>query len=369
MPVSSPGAAIFGVGWGLSGFCPGPAIGAVVSLRLEPFIFIAAMAIGMIGVNWYDRQGAGGRRGEIIGNRHGPPPGRKGFLPRADEHRELRRLRPGDHGACAVIDTVLDYDAAAGRTATASADEVIAYVREQGLTCEWVLETHVHADHLSAAPYVQEKLGGKLGIGSNITVVQDTFGKVFNAGTEFQRDGSQFDRLFQRRRRVRARLLQRPRHAHAGPHPGLPDLRHRRCRVRRRHLVHAGLRHRAGRLSRRLGAPALPLDPQGAGAAARDAAVPVPRLQGAGARRLCLGDDGGRGAPNNVHVRDGVGEDEFVAMREARDKTLSMPKLIIPSIQVNMRAGELPEPEDNGTVYLKVPINCSAQLASTAEPT
>jgi glyoxylase-like metal-dependent hydrolase (beta-lactamase superfamily II) len=259
--------------------------------------------------------------------------------------------------ACAVIDTVLDYDAAAGRTATASADNVIAHVREQGLTCEWVLETHVHADHLSAAPYVQEKLGGKLGIGSNITVVQDTFGKVFNAGTEFQRDGSQFDRLFQDGDEFAlgsfsVHVLHTPGHtpacltyiigdaAFVGDTLFMPDYGTARADFP------GGSARQLYRSIRKV----LELPPETRLFLCHDYKAPGRDVY---AWETTVAEE----RLNNVHVRDGVGEDEFVAMREARDKTLSMPKLIIPSIQVNMRAGEFPEPEDDGTVYLKVPVN------------
>jgi glyoxylase-like metal-dependent hydrolase (beta-lactamase superfamily II) len=260
-------------------------------------------------------------------------------------------------GACAVIDTVLDYDNAAGRTATQSADEVVAHVRDQGLACEWVLETHVHADHLSAAPYVQEKLGGKLGIGSNITVVQDTFGKVFNAGTEFQRDGSQFDRLFQDGEEFAlgsfsVHVMHTPGHtpacltyvigdaAFVGDTLFMPDYGTARADFP------GGSARQLYRSIRKV----LELPPETRLFLCHDYKAPG---RDAYAWETTVAEE----RRSNVHVRDGVSEDEFVAMREARDKTLSMPKLIIPSIQVNMRAGEFPEPEDNGTVYLKVPLD------------
>jgi glyoxylase-like metal-dependent hydrolase (beta-lactamase superfamily II) len=259
--------------------------------------------------------------------------------------------------ACAVLDTVLDYDAAAGRTATASADEVIAYVRDQGFGCEWVLETHVHADHLSAAPYVQEKLGGKLGIGNNIIVVQETFGKVFNAGTEFQRDGSQFDRLFGDGDEfalgsLSAYVMHTPGHtpacltyvigdaAFVGDTLFMPDYGTARADFP------GGSARQLYRSIRKV----LALPPETRLFLCHDYKAPGRDIY---AWETTVAEE----RANNVHVRDGVSEDEFVALREARDKTLSMPKLIIPSIQVNMRAGDLPEPEDNGTVYLKVPIN------------
>jgi glyoxylase-like metal-dependent hydrolase (beta-lactamase superfamily II) len=259
--------------------------------------------------------------------------------------------------ACAVLDTVLDYDGAAGRTATASADEVVDYVRDQGLVCEWVLETHVHADHLSAAPYVQEKLGGKLGIGNNIIVVQETFGKVFNAGTEFQRDGSQFDRLFGDGDEfalgsLSAYVMHTPGHtpacltyvigdaAFVGDTLFMPDYGTARADFP------GGSARQLYRSIRKV----LALPPETRLFLCHDYKAPGRDFY---AWETTVAEE----RINNVHVRDGVSEDEFVAMREARDKTLSMPKLIIPSIQVNMRAGDLPEPEDNGTVYLKVPIN------------
>jgi glyoxylase-like metal-dependent hydrolase (beta-lactamase superfamily II) len=259
--------------------------------------------------------------------------------------------------ACAVLDTVLDYDGAAGRTATASADEVIDYVRDQGLVCEWVLETHVHADHLSAAPYVQEKLGGKLGIGNNIIVVQETFGKVFNAGTEFQRDGSQFDRLFGDGDEfalgsLSAYVMHTPGHtpacltyvigdaAFVGDTLFMPDYGTARADFP------GGSARQLYRSIRKV----LALPPETRLFLCHDYKAP-------GRDDYAWETTVAEERANNVHVRDGVSEDEFVALREARDKTLSMPKLIIPSIQVNMRAGDLPEPEDNGTVYLKVPIN------------
>ena len=259
--------------------------------------------------------------------------------------------------ACAVIDTVLDFDAAAGRTATAAADDVIAYVRAQGLTCEWVLETHVHADHLSAAPYVQEKLGGKLAIGSNIVVVQETFGKVFNAGTEFQRDGSQFDRLFGDGDEfalgsLSAHVMHTPGHtpacltyvigdaAFVGDTLFMPDYGTARADFP------GGSARELYRSIRKV----LALPPETRLFLCHDYKAPGRDFY---AWETTVAEE----RLNNVHVRDGVSEEEFVAMREARDHTLSMPKLIVPSIQVNMRGGEFPEPEDNGTVYLKVPIN------------
>lgn len=257
----------------------------------------------------------------------------------------------------AIIDSVLDYDAAAGRTSTKAADEIIAFVKERGFDVQWLLETHVHADHLSAAPYLEEKLGGKIAIGANITVVQDVFGKIFNAGTEFERDGSQFDALFREGDKIRigemtGTAIHTPGHTPAcmtyvfgdaafiGDTLFMPDYGTARADF--------------------------------PGGSARDLYRSIRKVLALPAEtRLFLCHDykaPGRDEfawettvaeqrKSNIHVRDGVTEDEFVAMREARDKTLNMPKLIIPSIQVNMRAGDLPEPEDNGVRYLKVPLN------------
>ena len=258
---------------------------------------------------------------------------------------------------CAVVDSVLDYDAASGRTATDSADELIAFTREQRLEVKWVLETHVHADHLSAAPYIKERLGGALGIGEQLRVVQDVFGKVFNAGTEFQRDGSQFDHLFIDGEcftigELDAIAWHTPGHtpdcmtyvigdaAFVGDTLFMPDYGTARADF--------------------------------PGGNARTLYRSVRRvLSLPGATRLFLCHDykaPGRSEfqwettvaaerAHNVHIRDGVSEDEFVRMRTARDAKLGMPKLILPSVQVNMRAGEFPPAEDDGQTYLKIPLN------------
>ncbi len=259
--------------------------------------------------------------------------------------------------ACAVIDSVLDYDAAAGRTSTKSADAIIACVRARGFACEWVLETHVHADHLSAAPYIQERLGGKLAIGENIRVVQDTFGKIFNAGTEFQRDGSQFDRLFKDGDEfaigsLNVHVMHTPGHTPAcmtyvigdaafiGDTLFMPDYGTARADFP------GGSARELYRSIRKV--LSLPADTR---------LFLCHDYKAPGRDHYAWETTVAEERAKNVHVRDGVSEDEFVAMREARDRTLAMPKLIIPSIQVNMRAGEMPPPEDNGTVYLKIPIN------------
>ena len=260
--------------------------------------------------------------------------------------------------ACAIIDSVLDFDYASGHTNFKSADEIIAYIQAKGLTVEWILETHAHADHLSAAPYLQQKLGGKIAIGQHITVVQQTFGKIFNAGTAFERDGSQFDRLFQENDefqigQLTAKVIHTPGHTPAclsyligdadfvGDTLFMPDYGTARCDF-----------------------------PGG------DAAVLYQSVQ----KLLALPDETrmflchdylpagrshyvnqttvGEQRRNNIHIREGISAQEFIAMRNARDATLAMPTLIIPSVQVNMRAGQMPPAEEDGQIYLKVPINC-----------
>ncbi len=258
---------------------------------------------------------------------------------------------------CAIIDSVLDYDEAAGRTDTASADSIIAFVRERELEVDWILETHVHADHLSAAPYLQERLGGALGIGAGITVVQEVFGKVFNAGTAFARDGSQFDRLFADGDRFRigsmeASVLHTPGHtpacvtyvigdaAFVGDTLFMPDFGTARCDFP------GGDARQLYRSIRRLFA----LPDETRLFLCHDYKAP-------GRDRFCCETTVAEEKRHNVHVREGIDEDRFVAMRRARDERLGLPRLIIPSVQTNMRGGRPPEPEDNGTSYLKVPLD------------
>lgn len=262
---------------------------------------------------------------------------------------------PGSH-SCAVIDAVLDIDYAAGRLAFANADKIVEHIVGRGLKLEWLIETHAHADHLSAAPYIQRKLGGKIGIGRNITVVQEVFGKVFNEGTEFARDGSQFDRLFidgdsYRIGGMEVRVMHTPGHTPA-------------C-----------MTHVAGDAAF-VGDTLFMPDSGSAradfpGGDARELYRSIRRvLSLPGQTRLFMchdyGPDGreirwqttvAEERAHNIHARDGIGEEEFVAMREARDKTLKMPKLILPSIQVNMRAGNLPPGDETGKIFLKVPVN------------
>ncbi len=266
-------------------------------------------------------------------------------------------VRDPNSKKCAIVDSVLDFDYASGHTDTRSADTVIAYVKEQGLEVEWLLETHVHADHLSAAPYLQRELGGKIAIGENIRIVQDTFGKVFNEGTEFQRDGSQFDALFTdgdsfHIGQMRGDVLHTPGHtpacltyvigdaAFVGDTLFMPDFGTARCDF-----------------------------PGGSADMMWDSVQKILALPDD--TRIFVGHDYkaegrdtyawettvGEQKRLNKHVGEGKSKEDFVAARNARDGQLGMPRLIVPSLQVNMRAGQMPKPEENGTVYLKVPVN------------
>lgn len=258
--------------------------------------------------------------------------------------------------ACAIIDSVLDIDYAAGRLCYKGADEIIKFVRDQGLNVEWIIETHVHADHLSAAPYIKDKVGGKIGIGERIDVVQDTFGKVFNEGTDFQRDGSQFDYLFKDGDSYRVGSLV----AHAMHTPGHTP---------------ACMTHVIGN-SAFVGDTIFMPDSGSAradfpGGDARILYRSIKRLlslpesmilylchdYGPNGRDLQNTTTVGEQRRGNIHVAEGIDEDAYVEMRSKRDASLAMPKLIIPSIQVNMKAGHLPRSESNGQAYLKVPIN------------
>ena len=258
--------------------------------------------------------------------------------------------------ACAVVDSVMDIDYAAGRIAYEHADAIIAFVQERGLDCQWLIETHVHADHLSAAPYIQGKLGGKLGIGAKITVVQETFGKVFNEGTEFQRDGSQFDRLFEdgdsyEIGTMQARVIHTPGHtpacmthiigdaAFVGDTLFMPDGGTARADFP------GGDARALYRSSRRI----LQLPDQVRLFMCHD--------YGPNGREIKWQTTVAEERQHNIHVKDGTSEDDFVAMREARDATLAMPRLIIPSLQVNMKAGRLPAPDPSGKRFLKVPLD------------
>ena len=265
-------------------------------------------------------------------------------------------VRDPGSASCAIIDSVMDIDYAAGRISSASADRMIAHVQAHGLTLDWLIETHAHADHLSGAPYIQSKLGGKLGIGEHITTIQDVFGKVFNEGTEFRRDGSQFDRLFKDGDSyaiggLTAHVMHTPGHtpactthvigdtAFVGDTLFMPD-----GGTARADFPGGCARELYRSIKRVLALP------------------PETRLfmchdYGPNGRDIRWETTVGDERAHNIHVRDGVAEDAFVALREARDKTLAMPKLIVPAIQVNMRAGHLPEPDHSGKRFLKVPLN------------
>ncbi|MBD3746929.1 MAG: MBL fold metallo-hydrolase [Sphingopyxis terrae] len=260
-------------------------------------------------------------------------------------------------GKAAIIDSVLNFDPASGRTSTTSADAVIAYVREQGLEVEWLLETHAHADHLSAAPYLQEQLGGRLAIGRHILTVQNVFGKIFNEGTRFARDGSQFDHLFDEGDRfsvgsIPAIALHVPGHTPAdmayvigdavfiGDTLFMPDYGSARADFP------GGDAHILYRSVRRL----LSLPEASRLFLCHDYKAP-------GRDTYAWETTVAEQRRSNVHLHDGISEGDFVAMRKARDATLDMPRLILPSIQVNMRGGHFPEPEKNGVSYLKLPLN------------
>ena len=265
-------------------------------------------------------------------------------------------VRDPASNACAVVDSVMDIDYAAGRITYDHADRIIEHIRANDLSLEWLIETHVHADHLSAAPYIQSKLGGKIGVGAKITVVQDVFGKIFNEGTEFQRDGSQFDALFEdgdtyRIGEMEVRTLHTPGHTPA-------------CMT---HVV---------------GDSAFVGDtlfmPDGGSARADFPGGDAGELYDSIQKILALPDDtrlfmchdygpNGRDIQwettvadekaHNIHVGKGKTREDFIKFRTERDAQLAMPRLIIPSIQVNMKAGNLPEPDDSGTRMLKVPLN------------
>ncbi len=259
--------------------------------------------------------------------------------------------------ACAIIDSVLDFDFASGRTDTKSADKLINFVKENKLDVQWLLESHVHADHLSAAPYIQMEVGGKIGIGSHITDVQETFGKIFNEGTEFQRDGSQFDKLFVEGDtfhigQLRGDVLHTPGHtpacmtyvigdaAFVGDTLFMPDFGTARCDF-----------------------------PGGSSENLFSSIQKILTLPDA--TRIFVGHDYkapgrehyawettvGEQKKKNIHIKSGQSKEDFVKLRDERDAKLAMPKLIVPSLQINMRAGNMPEPDEQGDVFLKVPIN------------
>ena len=259
--------------------------------------------------------------------------------------------------ACAIVDPVLDFDAASGRTSFASAEAIIGYVRGQGLRVEWILETHAHADHLSAGAHIKSVLGGKLAIGAHIVDVQKIFSKVFNLKSEFAPDGRQFDTLLTDGAtfsigKLSGRVMHTPGHtpacltyviedaAFVGDTLFMPDYGSARADFP------GGDARTLYRSMRKI----LALPEKTRIFTCHDYKAP-------GRTEFAWESTVGEQRRGNIHVRDGISEDDFVAMRTSRDKTLGMPHLILPSIQVNIRAGALPPPEDNGVSYLKLPVN------------
>lgn len=263
-------------------------------------------------------------------------------------------------GQCALVDSVLDYDPKSGRTSTESADALIARVQALGAQVQWILETHVHADHLSAAAYLKEKLGGHVAIGALITQVQKTFGELFNEAPGFARDGSQFDVLLENEEifligNLRARALHTPGHTPAcmsyvvedcgemavfvGDTLFMPDYGTARC-----DFPGADARTLYRSIRRLLAFP-------------DTTQLFMCHDYLPGGREMRFVTTVAEQRASNIHIHQGISEDDFVAMREARDATLEMPVLILPSVQVNMRSGQFPEPEGNGVSYLKIPLN------------
>ncbi len=257
----------------------------------------------------------------------------------------------------AIIDSVLDFDRNSGRTTTASADEIITFVKDQGLTVDWILETHAHADHLSAAPYLKEKVGGKTAIGAHIADVQEIFGKVFNAEKSFHTNGDQFDHLFGDGETfsigdLEARVIHTPGHtpacltyvvgnaAFVGDTLFMPDYGTARADFP------GGDAATLYRSIQKIFA--LPEDTR---------LFLCHDYKAPGRDEYAWETTVAEEKAKNIHIHDGVTEEEFVKMRTERDKTLDMPNLLLPSVQVNMRAGQMPPPEDNGVSYLKLPVN------------
>jgi len=262
---------------------------------------------------------------------------------------------------CAVIDSVLDFDYSSGSIDYLNAENIISFIEKINLSLILLIETHVHADHLSAAPYIQKKLGGKIGISEKISDVQNIFGKTFNAGTEFQRDGSQFDKLFKNNDeyqigQISCKVIDTPGHTPActahiisdsifvGDTLFMPDLGSARA-----DFPGGDARTLYKSIKKILSYP-------------DNFNIFVCHDYPPSNREAKWSTTVGEQKKNNIHVKDTISEDEFVRIRETRDKTLNMPNLIIPSIQVNMRAGNLPPSEDNGNVYLKIPINSMKNL-------
>lgn len=265
-------------------------------------------------------------------------------------------VKDPDSAHCAIIDSVLDYDAASGRTKTESADRVIALIQSEALIVDWILETHVHADHLSAAPYLHKHLGGQIGIGNHIVDVQTIFAALFNVEPEFRRDGSQFDTLFADQETFQiggmtATALHTPGHTPAcmsyligdalfvGDTLFMPDFGTARC-----DFPGGDARTLYQSIQQLLALPS-------------ETRMFMCHDYLPNGRALAYETTVGEQRASNIHVHTGISEEEFVTMRTAKDQTLSMPTLILPSVQVNMRAGQLPPAEANGTRYLKIPLD------------
>lgn len=261
---------------------------------------------------------------------------------------------PASH-SCVVVDSVMDFDFSSGRIGYTQADRIIEYVKQQELVVEWLIETHVHADHLSAAPYIQEQLGGKIGIGHNITVVQDTFGKIFNEGTQFERDGSQFDALFHdgdtyQVGQMEVCVLATPGHtpacmshimgnaAFVGDTLFMPDSGSARADFPG---GDAGTLYDS--IQRILDLP-------------EDMILYMCHDYGPNGRDIQWQTTVGNEKEHNIHVGDGKTRDDFVRFRTERDAQLAVPKLIIPSLQVNMRAGVVPR-DEHGNLAIRFPLN------------
>ena len=285
---------------------------------------------------------------------HSPSTDVKAFFDK-DTYTVTYVIADKETNICAIIDSVLDYDQASGRTSTTSADEVISYINENGYTCEWILETHIHADHLSAAPYLKSKIGGKSAIGENVKTVQSTFGPVFNAESDFAKDGSQFDHLFADEEKfnignLEGKILHTPGHTPAcisyvidgscfvGDTMFMPDFGTARCDFPG---GDASLLYDS--MQRILSLP-------------DDTILYMCHDYGPGGRDYAWVTSVKEQKENNIHLR-GKSRDEYIEARTKRDAELSMPQLILPSVQVNMRAGDMPPVEDNEMTYIKIPID------------
>ncbi len=261
-----------------------------------------------------------------------------------------------DRGKAAIIDSVLGYDSKSGWTNTEKADEIIAFVRERGFVVDWILETHVHADHLTAAPYLKDALGGQTGIGNQIGTVQATFKTVFNAGDELPSDGSQFDHLFSDAEiftigGIRVRVIHTPGHtpacvtyvignaAFVGDTMFMPDYG-----TARADFPGGDARTLFRSIQRTLALP-------------DDTRLFMCHDYAPNGRDYLWETTVAQQKANNIHLKDGVGEDDYVAMRKARDEKLAVPALLLPAVQINMRGGYPPPPEDNGVSYIKIPLN------------